>query len=193
MFLCRELTPHTGGRSTTPVKSWVQSWLRLEPAPNADTQDALRALLDALERLEPERARYLARFAYLLGRVAHADQHVSTEETRTMERLVAREGAIPDEQAVLVVGLAKTSSLLFGGSDDFIVARDFAGSASYDQKLALMRCLFAVSAAEDSISIAEEREIQRVARVLRVEPADLVRLRLEYRQHLPGLSDPERK
>ena len=145
-------------------------------------------MLEALDRLEPDRARYLARFAYLLGRVAHADQHVSTEETRVMERLVAREGQLPDDQAMLVVGLAKTSSLLFGGSDDFIVARDFAAETGYEQKLALLRCLFALSAAESNISIAEEREIQRIARELRVEQSDIVKLRLEYQRHLPGLS-----
>jgi hypothetical protein len=89
-----------------------------------------------------------------------------------------------------VVGLAKTSSLLFGGSDDFIVARDFAAETSYEQKLALLRCLFAISAAENNISIAEEREIHRIARELRVEQRDVVRLRLDYQQHLPGLSRP---
>ena len=38
---------------------------------------------------------------------------------------------------MLVVSLAKTSNLLFGGTADFEVARDFAVSASYDEKLAL--------------------------------------------------------
>jgi uncharacterized tellurite resistance protein B-like protein len=171
------------------VKSWLPAWLRLDAATvDNDRHDALRGMLEALDRLEPDRARYLARFAYLLGRVAHADQHVSTEETRVMERLVAREGQLPDDQAMLVVGLAKTSSLLFGGSDDFIVARDFAAETGYEQKLALLRCLFALSAAESNISIAEEREIQRIARELRVEQSDIVKLRLEYQRHLPGLS-----
>ena len=174
------------------MKAWLSSWLKIESSgAESKTHDALRDLLGALERLEPDRARYLARFAYLLGRVAHADQHVSGEETATMEQLVAREGQLPIDQAMLVVGLAKTSSLLFGGSDDFIVARDFAASTSYEQKLALLRCLFALSAAEDNISIAEEREVQRIARELRVEPADVVKLRLEYQHHLPGLSRRE--
>lgn len=189
--MCRELTASGGGRSTTDVKAWLPAWLRVDATVERDTDNALRALLDALDRLEPERAKHLARFAYLLGRVAHADQHVSVEETRTMEQLVAREGQLPDEQAMLVVGLAKTSNLLFGGSDDFIVARDFAAVASYEQKLALLRCLFAVSAVEGNISIAEEREIQRIARALRVEAADVVKLRLEYQSHLPGLSGRE--
>ena len=175
------------------MKSLLRSWLGVERTESDTKHDALRDLLDALDRLEPERAKYLARFAYLLGRAAHADQHVSPEETQTMEQLVAQEGAIPPEQAMLVVGLAKTSALLFAGTEDFIVARDFAAVATYEQKLALVRCLFAVAAAEGRISIDEEREIQRIARALRVEGADIVALRLEYRQHLPGLSGREPK
>jgi uncharacterized tellurite resistance protein B-like protein len=170
------------------MKSLIRSFLRLDSTVDAEPHDALRSLVDALERLEPDRARYLAQFAYLLGRVAHADQQVSAEETRVMEQLVAKEGDLPADQALLVVALAKTSNRLFGGTDNFLVARDFGASTSYEQRLALVRCLFALSVVEGDISIEEEREIQRVARELRVEPPDLIRLRLEYKQHLPGLT-----
>lgn len=170
------------------MRSKLRTWLGLE-SDAAEPQDALRSVLDALDRLEPERARYLAQFAYLLGRVAHADQHVSPQETRIMEELVAREGDLPADQAMMVVALAQTSTRLFGGTENFIVARDFAASASYEQKLSLVRCLFAVSIVEGSISVAEEREIHQIARELRVEHADLTRLRLEHREHLPGLSN----
>jgi uncharacterized tellurite resistance protein B-like protein len=170
------------------MKSLLRSWLGIEDETASGPQDALGDVLDALDRLEPERARHLAAFAYLLGRIAHADQHVSPAETRAMEDHVADEGQIPREQAMLVVGLAKTSNLLFGGTANFLVAREFEKGATYEQKLALIRCLFAVSAAESRISVAEEGEIQRVARELRVEQGDLVKLRLAYRDHLPGLA-----
>lgn len=171
------------------MKSLIRSWLGMDAGPADESSGPLRELLDALDRLEPERARYLAQFAYLLGRVAHADQHVSPEETRMMEQLVEREGGLSHDQAMLAVGLAKTSNRLFGGTDNFLIAREFAAGADLDQKRALLRCLFAVSAAEGRISIAEEREIQRIARELRLEHADLVSLRLQYRQFLPGLGD----
>jgi uncharacterized tellurite resistance protein B-like protein len=172
------------------VKSLLKSWLRVDSDETTAQNDALRELVDALDRLEPDRARYLARFAYLLGRVAHADQHVSAEETRTMEQLIAREGQLEAQQAMLVVALAKSSNLIFGGTDNFLIARDFAAEATHGQKLALLRCLFAVSAIESDISVAEEREIQRIARELRVEQPEVVALRLEYRRHLPGLTNP---
>jgi uncharacterized tellurite resistance protein B-like protein len=170
------------------VKSLIRSWFAPDEE-RADDHGALRDLVDALDRLEPDHARYLAQFAYLLGRVAHADQHVSPAEIQTMETLVKREGNLPEDLAVLVVGLARTSNRMFGGTDNFLVARDFATHATYPQRLALLRCLFAVSISEGNISIAEEREIQRIARELRIEPSDQVALRLEFRQHLPGLTD----
>jgi uncharacterized tellurite resistance protein B-like protein len=165
----------------------IRSWLgidRLEPPEFAP----LRETLDALDHLDADRARHLAAFAYLLGRVAHADQHVSAEETQTMELLVEQQGGLSREQAMIVVQLAKTSNLLFGGTANFIVAREFSTLTTYEQKLALMRCLFTLAGADDTISTTEEGEIHRIANELRIEPADLVALRVEYRRHLPGIA-----
>jgi uncharacterized tellurite resistance protein B-like protein len=165
----------------------LRTWLGLD-RPGAAEPAPLRDVVDALDRLDPERARHLARFAYLLGRVAHADRAVSDEETRAMEALVKDEGGIDAELATLVVSLARSSNLLFGGTADFLVAQEFAEGASYDQKLALARCLFAVAATDDTISMAEETEIHRITNQLRIEPQDLTRLRVAHRAYLPGLS-----
>lgn len=164
----------------------LRSWLGLgrdataEPAP-------LRAVIDALDRLEPERAHHIARFAYLLGRVAHADRHVSTEETRAMEALVQTEAGLTADEAMLVVSLAKSSNALFGGTADFQVAQEFAEAASYDEKLALARCLFAVASTDNTISMAEETEIHRITNQLKIQPADLTALRVQHRSYLPGI------
>jgi len=171
-----------------PLKS-IRAWLGVA-APEEPEFAPLRETLDALEHLEPERARFLAAFAYLLGRVAGADQHVSPEETRAMEALVREQGLIGEDQAMVVVQLAKTSNLLFGGTADFLVARQFSDLASYEQKLALMRCLFALAATDESISMAEEGALHRIANELRVEQSDLVSLRVAHKRHLPGLSRP---
>jgi uncharacterized tellurite resistance protein B-like protein len=169
-----------------PLES-IRAWLGLD-TPQKQEFAPLRETLDALDHLEPDRARFLAAFAYLLGRVAHADQHVSAEETQAMEGLVRDQGALTQDQAMVVVQLAKTSNLLFGGSANFLVARQFADLATYDERLALMRCLFAIAATDDAISMAEEGEIHKIAKELRIEQPDLVALRLSHRRHLPGLS-----
>jgi uncharacterized tellurite resistance protein B-like protein len=168
-----------------PLRS-IASWLGLSRTPTHE-HSPLREVVDALDQLEPERARYLARFAYLLGRVAHADRHVSVEEAEAMERLVREEGGLSVDQSILVVSLAKSTNVLFGGTADFEVAREFSEHASYAEKLALARCLFAVAATDQSISMAEETEIHRILSQLRVEPADLTALRIAHRPFLPGL------
>lgn len=162
----------------------IRNWLGVKPADN--DSGALRDLVNSLEQMEPERARYLARFAYLLGRVAYADREVSAEESLTMERLVAERGDVTPSQATVVVGLARTSNLLFGGTADFEVARDFSASATYEDKLALARCLFAVAAADRSISLAEESEIHRIVNQLKILPEDLTALRVLHGDLLPG-------
>jgi uncharacterized tellurite resistance protein B-like protein len=169
-----------------PLKS-IRAWLGVD-RPQRDEFAPLSETLAALDHLEPDRARYLAAFAYLLGRVAHADQRVSLEETNAMQALVRDHGQLPHDQAMIVVQLAKTSNLLFGGTANFLVAREFSALATYEQKLALMRCVFEVSATDQSISTAEEGEIHRIANELRIDPPDLVALRVAHRRHLPGVS-----
>jgi len=169
-----------------PLKS-IRAWLGIDRAEEPEFAP-LRETLQALDHLESDRARFLAAFAYLLGRVAHADQHVSAEETRAMEDLVREQGALTQDQAMVVVQLAKTSNLLFGGSANYLVARQFAELATYEQKLALTRCLFAVSATDEAISMAEESENHRIANELHIEHNDLIALRVAHRRHLPGLS-----
>ena len=164
----------------------LRSWLGIESSATPEFAP-LRDTLDALDHLEPERARFLAAFAYLLGRVADADQDVSPAETRAMEALVQEQGQLSHEQAMVVVQLAKTSNLLFGGTANFLVAREFSERATYDQKLALLRCLFAVAATDDTISVAEESEIHRIANELRVERSDLIALRVAHTRYLPGI------
>jgi uncharacterized tellurite resistance protein B-like protein len=168
-----------------PLKS-IRAWLGVDP-PDKHEFAPLRETLEALDHLDPQRARYLAAFAYLLGRVAHADQHVSPEETGAMEALLREHGQLSQDQAMVVVQLAKTSNLLFGGTANFLVAREFSELATYAQKLALMRCLFALSATDEAISTAEEGELHRIGNELRIDHSDLVALRIAHKRHLPGM------
>ncbi|MBI4458532.1 MAG: TerB family tellurite resistance protein [Acidobacteria bacterium] len=166
---------------------------QLEPAgkpggASSDT-DTVRKIVAALNRWEPERARFIAAFAYLLSRVAHADQEISDEETRTMERIVMEHG-LTEEQAILVVQMAKTQKTLFGGTENFLVSREFDKIASREQKLALLDCLYAVSAADRSISVVEDHEIRKISRELKLSHKDYIEVRLAYRDHLAVLKKP---
>ena len=156
---------------------------------SAETE-TVRKIVEKLDRMEPERARYIASFAYLLSRVAHADLHISKEETREMERIVKEKGSLPEEQAILVVQMAKTQSLLFGHTENFLVTREFQKIAAREQKLALLDCLYAVSAADRSISTVEDNEVRKISRELHLSHQDFIAVRLNYRDHLAVLKKP---
>jgi len=108
-----------------------------------------------------------------------------------MRRIVAERGQLPEEQAIIVVQMAKTQNLLFGGTENFLVTREFKKIASRDQKIALLHCLFAVSAADQSVSSAEDGVIRQIADELRLEHSDFIAVRRDYRDYLAVLKKPE--
>lgn len=165
----------------------IQGWLGIAESAPAHEPAPLRDLVNALDRLDPARAGHLARFAYLLGRVARADEHISDEETRTMEGLLAEHGGLSADQAMLVVSLARATNQMFGVTADFAVTQEFTEAASYEERLALARCLFAVAASDARISTTEEAELHRITNHLRIERPDLTAIRLKYKRALPGI------
>ena len=161
----------------------ILAFLGLGPS-GADDGDTLRRIAAELDQLEPERARYVAAFAFVLSRIASVDHEVERDEVAIMERLVAERAGLPAGQAVLVVEMAKRQQLLFGGTDDFLVTRELARLATHEEKLGILDCLFAVAAADNRVRTAEADEIGRIARELRLEQPDISRLRNKYRDAL---------
>jgi uncharacterized tellurite resistance protein B-like protein len=141
--------------------------------------------------MEPDRARYIAAFAYILSRVARADMNISDAETREMEHQVIRLSSLPEEQAVLVVQIAKTQATLFGGTENFLVTQEFGEMANQKQKLALLDCLFAVAAADKVISSIEDREIRLINDELQLTHDQYIAARYKFRQYLGVLKDSQ--
>ena len=154
--------------------------------PRAETR-SVRRIVEQLEAMDPDQARFLASFAYVLGRIANADQVITGEESREMERLVSDVGELEEDMAVLVVQIAKSQTQLFGGTEDYLVTREFGRLAAHDQRLRLMRCLFAVAAADGSIAVVEENEIARIATELKIPQPDMVALRERFADKLETL------
>ena len=101
-----------------------------------------------------------------------------------MAEIVAERGGLPAEQASLVVWIATGEGLRHGGTEDFIVTREFAAIADREQKLALLDCLFAVSAVDRTIHTVEDNEIRQIASELRLEHADFIAARSAHVAHL---------
>src|SRR5215216_5834137 len=96
------------------------------PTPESAAETATaRRIVARLEALPPSEARFLACFAYVMSRAANADLDISAEETALMEQFAVQYGGLDTAQAVLVVEMAKLQARNHGGTEDFVVAREF--------------------------------------------------------------------
>lgn len=154
---------------------------------SAPSPDSVREIADALDRLDPDRARNLAAFAYILGRAAHVDLDVSAEESREMERILQRLAGLSEAEAILIVRIAKSQHQLFGATDSYVVTREFARIATLEEKEVLLECLFAVSASDGVVSGVEESEIRRIAGELDLTQTDFVAARAKFREYIAVL------
>jgi uncharacterized tellurite resistance protein B-like protein len=161
-----------------------------EPVPGEAETETVRKIVEALEQLDPEQARYIAAFAYILSRVARADMKISPEETREMEQVLMERGGLTEHQAIMATQIAKTQNRLFGGTENFVVTREFNEIATREQKLALLDCLYAVAASEGSVSLVEDNEIRQIASELRLDHPDFIAVRSRHRDQLSVLKKP---
>jgi uncharacterized tellurite resistance protein B-like protein len=152
----------------------------------AETATA-RRIVARLEALPAAEARYLACFAYVMSRAANAENDISDEETAVMERFTVEYGGLDTAQAVLVIEMAKLQARLHGGTEDFVVTREFRSVSTSEQRLALLRCCFVVGAADGVISATEAATINEIARELDLEPADVNAVRSEFHEQLSAV------
>jgi len=160
----------------------ILEWLGLvptTPGPEGDA-DAVHRIVRELETLPPDQARDLALFAFLLARAADVDLEITEGESREMERIVEEEGGLPPAQAALAVGIAKAENRLLGSTQNFLVAREYRDRAGPEEKRRLVHCLFAVAAADGSISVAEEEAIREISRELLLANDEYLALRSRW-------------
>lgn len=146
--------------------------------------ETVRKIVDLLEGVSPERARFLAAFAYLMARVAHADFNVSAEEMAKMREILESRGGLPSSQAAAVAALAKHQSVHEGSTEDFLVTREFKRIATRDEMLQLLDCLFALSSAHENVSVVEDNAIRQIASELSLEHHEFILIRSRYRDQL---------
>lgn len=167
-----------------------KDWISFEPNEGATAgtrTEVVQRIAAALAGLPADRARYLAAFAYHLGRIAHADHQLTDAERDAITGIVALESGLPADQVEVVVALVVHESLVFRGTEDYRVSLEFNEVASYAQKLALIRCLFGLSAADENVVVHEDSEIRRIAITLKVADADFIAARAAVREHLAVL------
>ena len=114
--------PATGGDTGPPPP----------PPTSAGDTATVRRIVAKLEAMPPERARLIASAAYTLARAANADLDISDDETAAIERELQAHESIDEATAVLVTEMAKLQAKTVGGTEDYVVTREFKALADMD-------------------------------------------------------------
>jgi uncharacterized tellurite resistance protein B-like protein len=159
--------------------------LGLAAAPGGNVEaaasPAVRAVADRLDGLPPGRARLVAALAMVLARVARADMETSARERALIAAILQEHAGLTADQADLVSEMVSQRQKLFGVSDAYVATREFKRLAGARELDCILRCLFAVSAADESITLIEEEEVRQVASELGFTHEQYVAARSAYR------------
>lgn len=143
--------------------------------------------MDELDHLNEERGHYLSAFAHILFRVAHADSQVCEKEAQHIENILQNWGGLSEAQSLLVARMAYSHSKIFGGVDNFLVTREFKAISDAQQKEHLLHCLFAVAAADDTITSEESDTIRKISIELGLSHEQFIGIRQKYLDKLGAL------
>jgi tellurite resistance protein len=152
----------------------------------------VRRIVARLERLPADQARLVASAAYTLARAAQADLEVSPEETTVIERELQAHEALDEPTAMLVTEMAKLQARTVGGTEDYVVTREFAALSNEAQRIDVLRACFAVGAASGSISAEETAVLNQIAKELALDPDVVNSIRSEFHDRLSAVQTVRR-
>jgi uncharacterized tellurite resistance protein B-like protein len=178
-------------KSDAPETTVVERPAPTVPDPAGDTA-TVRRIVAKLESMPPEQARLIASAAYTLARAANADLDISDEETAAIERELQSSEAIDEATAVLVTEMAKLQAKTVGGTEDYVVTREFKKLADDAQRIAIVRACFAVMAANGTISAEETGTINEIADELDIDADVLRSIRAEYHEKFSSVQQVRR-
>ena len=156
------------------------------PTASGDTA-TVRRIVAKLEAMPPEQARLLAAAAYTLARAANADLDISDEETAAIERELQEGEHLDEATAVMVTEMAKLQAMTVGGTEDYVVTREFKSISSPELRLRVMRACFAIAAANGTISAEETSVLNQIAEELDIDDATLNTIRADYHEQLSSV------
>jgi uncharacterized tellurite resistance protein B-like protein len=131
-----------------------------------------------------ERAQYVATFACVMARIAHADLKIEDSEVTAMVRATASLADLGEEESKLVVEIAQAQSRDEGGTTNYLVTREFKKISTREQRLGLIECLYAISAADGSVSTTESSEVLKIAGELGLSRNETNAVKAGWREHL---------
>jgi len=115
---------------------------------------------------------------------ADADLEIYEDETAEIKRIVTDLATLASDEADLVVEIAKSQARLLGGTENYVVTREFRDISTREQRVKLLECIYAVAAADGTISNMESAELANIAEELGFTRPEANAIRSRYKDKL---------
>lgn len=163
----------------------------LDIQPTQQTERKLGTLFSALDSLLSEHSehdvKFIAGFSGLLGKVAYADREIADEELELIRTILTEGAEIPPAVFDSLLSLVREHTESLAGIEDSRYIQILNEISTPNERVAIMRSLFAVAAADGSIDSDEERELALIAKGFRMSASSFSGLRSEFREQLAVL------
>jgi uncharacterized tellurite resistance protein B-like protein len=125
--------------------------------------EEIRDTLKRLEELNRETAGYLKTLAFILHRVALADDELSREEVDRMEQILVDHASLSRSEAMLTVEIARHCGEIADCGCSYEVSRRLRSSLDVDNGRDIRRFLESVAEADGRVRRSEKAQIRQIA------------------------------
>ncbi len=130
---------------------------------NSDITVEIRRALNRLETLNRETADYLKALAFILQRVAMADNDLCEQEVDRMEQILVDHASLSRSQAILAVEIARHCGQIADCGCSYESSRKLRESLGEDDGRRIHGFLESVAAADGKILGSETAQIRQIA------------------------------
>ncbi len=129
----------------------------------SDFTSEVRRALSRLDELDRETAGYLKILAFILHRVAMADNKVSDEEVNRMEQILVEHASLSQPEAMLTVEIAKHCGQIADCGCSYEASRALRSRLDEEGGRRIRRFLDLVAEADGGVRRCERAQIRQIA------------------------------
>lgn len=134
-----------------------------------------------------EEIKRITSFAGLLGKVAYADMDISDVEISRIRKVLQSQLNLESHDIDNIISLLGNHRAELYSIEDFIYLRIMDSLLDKPEKLSLLRTLFTVAAADDSVSAEEDAVLWSIAKGLKLSHREFISIRREFKNQLDVL------
>ncbi len=145
----------------------------ISPQLNDIGADAIRLTADQLRALPASDTKLFNALAFVLSRVAVADEHITSKETARMEGILVECAKLTPAQAALVAEISKHRAQLADAGCAYGESRHLRQNLDATRRIGLLECLHEVANADGEFTDDERSTIFQVAAELGFTQSEL--------------------